>query len=672
MAESEKEKEKRKTFFLKKLKERKSVPDLSLSLSPASTLNDVTTSVIPTPLADLPSSSSTGKIEAMTRAHSPLRSGYLTATYHKDYASPNKSRSNFPSGEVTISGNETSSDYNTENLTNFSGMRSKPSSINGNYGPCHTVSSDTIGNMDNLSSYDIMNNQLSDMSAELTTKRIQIKNLTEEREQAVQQAKRGQQAISILVDEKTELTTQTQGLTNRIVVLEGQLSSTTEKLEIAEKRIAVCESELTGYTETLTRRQSNNGDGLELELAQLQKSLTEARLQLLDLGMANDEMQSKLQRQANEMEQLRQGSQSDVSCKEAQREIESLKGEIKELRMTATHAEEELDIALEREKGLVAQLNDSGSQIASLSLALQQVNQARDSVAEQHAEERAHLLAKIDVLSTPQPINSLVSTSTSTPLPDIPNNESLEKGEKEEELRMKREMERLAAEKTAVIDALKRQIEELEAEVADKAKLMTTVHSNAQTLSRLTLQNRTLKQQLEEVEDKFVDVIQKQMDTVTELQAAQYAADQWKKIAERQQNELVGEAPNHVEEDQLVNEKRQNDLAQQLMVVQGDRYRLLQQVQSLLAYQSSHPSGQPMVTMMKNAPIPIATQLTDDQQSMQSEDSSNDLFLQQSQPITPATLTLPSSIDDSGRLDKEGIVQETNQIVSKDGKKETD
>lgn len=132
------------------------------------------------------------------------------------------------------------------------------------------------------------------------------------------------------------------------------------------------------------------------------------------------------------------------------------------------------------------------------------------------------------------------------------------------------------AEYQALVHAQQLRLSELEAAVADKSNLVATVHSNAQTLSRIMSQNKDLKTQLAEMQLRFVEVTQKQMDVVSELQTCEYQARQWKTRAEELESQVAGgkEAVGSAGDERTQRyERHEAQLAQQIMKLQATNAR---------------------------------------------------------------------------------------------------
>lgn len=128
------------------------------------------------------------------------------------------------------------------------------------------------------------------------------------------------------------------------------------------------------------------------------------------------------------------------------------------------------------------------------------------------------------------------------------------------------------AEYQALIHAQQLRLSELEAAVADKSNLVATVHSNAQTLSRIMSQNKDLKTQLAEMQLRFVEITQKQMDVVSELQTCEYQAKQWKARAEELGRQVGGEVVVRPTVDART-QRHEAQLAEQIMKLQATNAR---------------------------------------------------------------------------------------------------
>eukprot|EP01134_Creolimax_fragrantissima_P004725 CFRG4725T1 len=89
--------------------------------------------------------------------------------------------------------------------------------------------------------------------------------------------------------------------------------------------------------------------------------------------------------------------------------------------------------------------------------------------------------------------------------------------------------------------SLNKQIAELQTELNEKANLVATVKSNAQTLAKVNAQKKDLTNQLQELQDRFISVTTAQMDLATEVESLRYTNSQLANELSEYKREMDGE-----------------------------------------------------------------------------------------------------------------------------------
>ncbi|XP_054896430.1 golgin subfamily A member 2 isoform X2 [Poeciliopsis prolifica] len=131
------------------------------------------------------------------------------------------------------------------------------------------------------------------------------------------------------------------------------------------------------------------------------------------------------------------------------------------------------------------------------------------------------------------------------------------------QLRDNEQLSRLCAEQESRLEELERQVESRSQEEEDRRRMLEDVQSDKATISRALTQNRTLKDQLAELQNGFVKLTNENMELTTAIQSEQHV----KKELARRMGELQEELHNVKEQLELKCQETQGVLEQRDYVV---------------------------------------------------------------------------------------------------------
>nr|XP_046230814.1 golgin subfamily A member 2 isoform X2 [Scatophagus argus] len=131
------------------------------------------------------------------------------------------------------------------------------------------------------------------------------------------------------------------------------------------------------------------------------------------------------------------------------------------------------------------------------------------------------------------------------------------------QLRDNKQLSRLCAEQEARLGELEQQVERQVQEEEDRRRMLEDVQSDKATISRALTQNRTLKDQLAELQNGFVKVTNENMELTTAIQSEQHV----KKELARRMGELQEELHSVKEQLELKSKETQGLMEQRDQVV---------------------------------------------------------------------------------------------------------
>ncbi|KAG7232404.1 hypothetical protein INR49_008893 [Caranx melampygus] len=444
--------------------------------------------------------------------------------------------------------------------------------------------------------------QLAQQSQDLTDQLQKERKEFEQRFSKEQGAMREQlqvhiQTIGILVSEKSELQTALQYTQQAARQKTAEAEELNNRLQASKQRVSELERTLSSVSTQQKHFEKHNKelererDSLRLEVFRVNNLSDESKQQNSELSE-----QLKLRTQENgamrlELEDYRKrleiadlmlqqcSSQSDPTSANQQvqlllEEKQQLEAHNHQLMESITQLKTERDCYAEQiqEEGRV--WKDKTEQLLTqVSLVAEERDRNISRVQELEAsitelKNAAALLSQEREADTAEPQSQSLGPSES----EVALQESLNRLEQEKEaltsqyqaqLRDNEQLSRLCAEQETRLGELERQVESQAQEEEDRRRMLEDVQSDKATISRALTQNRTLKDQLAELQNGFVKLTNENMELTTAIQSEQHV----KKELARRMGELQEELHNIKEQLQLKNQETQGLMEQRDQVV---------------------------------------------------------------------------------------------------------
>ncbi|XP_040914665.1 golgin subfamily A member 2 isoform X2 [Toxotes jaculatrix] len=443
--------------------------------------------------------------------------------------------------------------------------------------------------------------QLAQQSQELTDQLQKERKEFEQRFSKEQGAMREQlqvhiQTIGILVSEKSELQTALQYTQQAARQKTAEAEELNNRLQATKQRVSELERTLSSVSTQQKQFEKHNKE--------LEKERDNLRLEVFRVNNVNEESKQ----QSSELsEQLKLNTQENGALK---LEVEDLRKrlEIADLvlqqcssQSDPTSVNQQVQLLLEEKQQLEAHNHQLMESVA-------QLKTERDCYAEQIQEEgrvwkdkTEQLLTQVSLVAEERDRNinrvqeleaSIAELKNAAALlsqereaqdnaepqssgpseSEVALQESLDRLQQEKEaltaqyqaqLRDNEQLSRLCAEQETRLGELERQVESQGQEAEDRRRMLEDVQSDKATISRALTQNRTLKDQLAELQNGFVKLTNENMELTTAIQSEQHV----KKELARRMGELQEELHNVKEQLELKNQESQGLLEQRDQVV---------------------------------------------------------------------------------------------------------
>uniref|UniRef100_A0A1A7WXG0 Golgi autoantigen, golgin subfamily a, 2 n=1 Tax=Iconisemion striatum TaxID=60296 RepID=A0A1A7WXG0_9TELE len=413
------------------------------------------------------------------------------------------------------------------------------------------------------------------------------------------------QTIGILVSEKSELQTALQYTQQAARQKTGETEELNNRLQATKQRVSELERTLSTVStqqkqfEKQNKELEKERDHLRLEMFRLNNLSEEAKQQNSELSE-----QVKLSTQENaamrlEVEDLRKrleiadlmlqqcSSQSDPTSANQQvqlllEEKQHLEAQNHQLMESVAHLKTERDCYVERiqEEGRV--WKDKTEQLLTqVSLVAEERDRNINQVMELEASI-AELKNAAALLSVEKEADGAAEPPSSEPSErEVALQEALASLQQEKDsvtaqyqaqIRDNEQLSRLCAEQEARLGEMEQQVESQAQETEDRRRMLEDVQSDKATISRALTQNRTLKDQLAELQNGFVKLTNENMELTTAIQSEQHV----KKELARRMGEL---------QEELHNIKEQLELKLQ------ETQALLEQRDQLVAHLQQYSTG---------------------------------------------------------------------------------
>uniref|UniRef100_A0A1A8ESA5 Golgi autoantigen, golgin subfamily a, 2 n=2 Tax=Nothobranchius korthausae TaxID=1143690 RepID=A0A1A8ESA5_9TELE len=404
------------------------------------------------------------------------------------------------------------------------------------------------------------------------------------------------QTIGILVSEKSELQTALQYTQQAARQKAGEVEELNNRLQATKQRVSELERTLSTVStqqkqfEKQNKELEKERDSLRLEMFRLNNVSEEAKQQNSELSE-----QVKLSTQENaamrlEVEDLRKrleitdlmlqqcSSQSDPTSASQQvqlllEEKQHLEAQNHQLMESVTHLKTERDRYVERiqEEGRV--WKDKTEQLLTqVSLVAEERDRNINRVMELEAsiaelQNAAALLSvEKEVVGAAEPPSSEPSereVALQQALASLQQEKDSLTAQYQAQLRDNEQLSRLCAEQEARLGEMEHQVESQAQEAGDRRRMLEDVQSDKATISRALTQNRTLKDQLAELQNGFVKLTNENMELTTAIQSEQHV----KKELARRMGELQEELHNIKEQLELKSQETQGLLEQRDQLV---------------------------------------------------------------------------------------------------------
>ncbi|CAL8317305.1 unnamed protein product [Lota lota] len=397
------------------------------------------------------------------------------------------------------------------------------------------------------------------------------------------------QTIGILVSEKSELQTALQYTQQAARQKAGEAEELSNRLQSTKQRMAELERTLSSASTQQKLFEKHNKD--------LEKERDSLRLEVYRLNSVSEESQQ----QSSELsEQLKVSGQESGAMR---LELEELRKrlEMSDLMLQQfssqsepSTANQQVQMLLEEKQHLEAHTNQLLESIAQLQT---ERNRYTEQIQEEGrlwkdkteqlltqvtlvAEERDSNINRVQDLESQvaELKNAAGNLFTDYPQPSGPSEsevalqEALDSLHQEKEaltaqyqaqLRDNGQLSRLCAEQEERLGELERQLEGQSQETEDRRRMLEDVQSDKATISRALTQNRTLKDQLAELQNGFVKLTNENMELTSAIQSEQHV----KKEVARKLGQLQEDLHNMKEQWSLKSQEAQALLEQRDQVV---------------------------------------------------------------------------------------------------------
>ncbi|SPP72751.1 golgin subfamily A member 2 [Drosophila guanche] len=428
------------------------------------------------------------------------------------------------------------------------------------------------------------------------------------------------QAIQVIIAEKAllnaELTRARLGCRERELELEEVRTEHAQTRQRLEQLQQHCQGQQAGV-----EMQRQHNAQLQHKLAQSQAQiedqqshLLEMEAQLKQLNLRQDELQRQLAEKSNELEmaQLKLRQLSDESNINADNRVESLtqtqymyEQQIRDLQAMVGQLTQDKEQAssqyqnyVQHQSSEIAKLNEKNSELTEELLQLRErERQLVEHVSglERDIQKNLSLQAQFKEASQPQApaqpqIDQTALTAELAALKERLSDFDFERHEFQ--LKIKSQDDQLHG-KEAAIAELEQQLDRLQAEQPDQTKLLATMESDKVAASRALSQNVEMKQQLDELEQKFVQLTNDKAELVIRLDAEEFANREIRhNFDSMQQKLLANEERFKFKDEEMIRLSHENvELQRQQLMLKQQLDRLKHYEVNAYHSQSSKPVG---------------------------------------------------------------------------------
>ncbi|KAM3599425.1 uncharacterized protein V6R79_005292 [Siganus canaliculatus] len=404
------------------------------------------------------------------------------------------------------------------------------------------------------------------------------------------------QTIGILVSEKSELQTALQYTQQAARQKTGEAEELNNRLQATKQRVSELERTLSSVSTQQKQYEKHNKE--------LEKERDNMRLEMFRQNNLSEESK---QQNSELSEQLKLTTQENGAMR---LEVEDLRKrlEIADLMLQQCSAQSDPNSANQQVQLLLEEKQQLEVHSHQLLESITQLQKERDCYAEQIQEEgrvwkdkTEQLLTQVSLVAEERDRNIMRVQELEASIAELQNAAALLSKEKEAQenaepqssgpsesevalqealntlqqekdaltaqyqaqLRDNEQLSRLCAEQETRLGELERQVENQTQEQEDRRRMLEDVQSDKATISRALTQNRTLKDQLAELQNGFVKLTNENMELTTAIQSEQHV----KKELARRMGELQEALHNVKEQLELKGNEMQGLLEQRDQVV---------------------------------------------------------------------------------------------------------
>jgi chromosome segregation ATPase len=400
---------------------------------------------------------------------------------------------------------------------------------------------------------------------------IQTIDILVEEKSAIQGSLHKQQTLAL---EKTreceELMQRLQACHKRVKDMEILTDDLTSQQKHHQQEFLLHQKQSASLQDTV-HQLNNERDELKQELQELKQRLESQMTQCQQLEEANDQLQSKLSMSETLVQQLSSGGhgvdkleQTLKESREKNQRVTDQLGQVTRLLQTVAaerdHLSHQNTEVVEQYEGKLQQLT---AQITALA------NERGALVA--HLQQQTALVKELENRNVSEDVSEKLQAELEQAATDKTDlSIELQAQAKENE-----QLQRHVDEQTAEIVQLQSTVKRLTEEAVDRTEMLRSMQNDKETISRLLLQNKELKSQLEELQTGFVRVTNDKMRLASDLQTYEHHNKQLKAQLDEQKVEDDTDSENVA-------------LKEQIQHLQEEKLRLADRLSQLASVEMSH------------------------------------------------------------------------------------
>ncbi|XP_014206904.1 golgin subfamily A member 2 [Copidosoma floridanum] len=376
-------------------------------------------------------------------------------------------------------------------------------------------------------------NRISELEAIISTKNAEYENrLIREINPLKEQIQIDAQTIGILVGEKAELTaanSQNQIIikqkTEEVMDLYGKLKNSDQRVAELEQELAVAKSNLDDFSKSYQQLQSNyeevvdksaklkkENEDFELEISELRQNLSFKNTELSSLQEELQEKIALLQLSELRVKQMANSPQEVQSLESQHYATKILEQQLSQMREALESVNGEKDEVSKKYQSYVQQLDERYNKV------LAELESSRKTINDSEVREQSYIQRLSDLEQQLQ----REKNKPIKPIEDQTEKIDLLTKSMDNLVLEQENLQSLLNEKDNEIELLKKELQEFQnvrEQSLEATKLAQALQSEQLGASRAVAQNQLLKNQLEEMQDAFSNLIDTKLDLTEKLQA---------------------------------------------------------------------------------------------------------------------------------------------------------